>query len=137
MHMDTNRKPGQKPPLPGQSPPRGTLRRRVVFELEEHQLPILEGAEARHGSKRAALLAALQAETGATELIERAERAEAELTRQSRRAQKAKKGKTEAESKLRRELDTATRKLAKAEAALSEARQEGGDGARERMPGSS
>jgi hypothetical protein len=117
MHMDTNEKPGQSPPLPGQSPARGTLRRRIVFELEEDQLPLLEAAEARHGSKRAALLAALAAEPEAADLRERAERAEAEVARKERGAEKAKKGKAEGEAKLQRELDAAKRKLAKAEKA--------------------
>lgn len=128
MYMDTNGKPGKTPPLPGQSPPRGALRRRVVFELEEGQLPLLEQAEARHGSKRAALLAALEAEGRAAELLERTERAEAELARQARGAERAKKGKAEGEVKLKRELDATKKKLAKAEGALAKAHQVSADG---------
>lgn len=128
MHMDTNRKPGITPPSPGHSVPRGSLRRRVVFELEEGQLPLLEQAEARHGSKRAALLAALAAEGTVAELAERTERAEAELARRARGAERAKKGRAEGEAKLKRELDAAKKKLAKAEDALSKAHQAGAEG---------
>jgi hypothetical protein len=125
--MDTKRKPRQKAAMPGQSSPRGALRRRVVFELEEAQLPLLEQAEARHGSKRAALLAALEAEATAAELVERAERAEAELERQARSTQKALKGKAGADTKLKRDLEATKRKLAKAEAAATNARESGAD----------
>jgi hypothetical protein len=131
VHMDTNRKPRQKAPVPGQSSPRGSLRRRVVFELEEGQLPLLEQAETRHGSKRAALLAALDAEARAAELVERAERAEAELERQARGTQKAEKGKALADTKLKRDLEAAKRRLANAEAAAIEVRESGADEAAE------
>ena len=43
------------------SPPVSGLRRRIVVELKPDELPLLEEAEARHGSKRAGFLAALQA----------------------------------------------------------------------------
>lgn len=123
--MDTNGMHGQKPPAHGQGPARGSLRRRVVFELEEDQLPLLEAAEARHGSKRAALLAALGAEADAEELRGRPKRAEAELARHERDAG-AEKGK--AEAKLKRALKAAEKKLAKAEDALVGTRKAGADG---------
>lgn len=117
--MDTNGEPGQ-------SGARGSLRRRVVFELEEGQLPLLEAAEARHGSKRAALLAALGAEADAEELRGRAEDAEAELARHKQGAGEAGKGKEEA--KLKRALAAAEKRLTKAEDALAAARKAGAEG---------
>lgn len=40
------------------------LRRRVIVELTTEELPLLEAAERRHGTKRAAVLAGLRAEAG-------------------------------------------------------------------------
>jgi len=42
-------------------PETGRLRRRVIFELTEGQLALLDHAERRHGSKRAGIIAALAA----------------------------------------------------------------------------
>ena len=55
-------------PQPGNSQGTSRLRRRIVFELSVEQLPLLDQAEARHGSKRAALLAALEAQALVDEL---------------------------------------------------------------------
>jgi hypothetical protein len=60
------------------------FRRRVVFELTVDQLPLLDAAEARHGSKRRALLAALQAETRVEELEREAAAAQAALAKRGR-----------------------------------------------------
>jgi hypothetical protein len=46
------------------------LRRRVIFELRPSELPLLAAAERRHGTKRAALVVALEAE-GRREALER------------------------------------------------------------------
>jgi hypothetical protein len=48
------------------------LRRRVVFELSAEQMPLLEKAERRHGSKRKALIAALAADAAAERVQEEA-----------------------------------------------------------------
>lgn len=55
------------------------LRRRVVFELREAELPLLDAAEARHGTKRAGIVAALAAAAGAAECQARLEEAERAL----------------------------------------------------------
>ena len=70
MHADTRGKAGK-------STGKDLFRRRIVFELDADQLPLLEAAQERHGSKRAALIAALLAEASAVGLAERAEAAEA------------------------------------------------------------
>lgn len=53
---------------PGRSPAYALFRRRVVFELTADELPLLEAAEARHGSKRKALIAALSAQARVADL---------------------------------------------------------------------
>ena len=117
VHVDTNEKPGQSRHSAGKEP----FRRRVVFELDAEQLPLLEAAEARHGSKRAALIAALATEGGAAELLERAERAEAQVAQHAQGTETAKKGEAEDQAKLKRELAAAKKKLSKAEDALARA----------------
>jgi hypothetical protein len=71
---------------PGQSPAAHVFRRRVVFELTVDQLPLLDAAEARHGSKRQALLAALQAETRVEQLEQEVVAAQAALAKRERAA---------------------------------------------------
>jgi chromosome segregation ATPase len=41
------------------------LRRRIIVELTPDEVPLLDAAERRHGTKRAAILAGLRAEAGA------------------------------------------------------------------------
>ncbi len=48
------------------APEPSRLRRRVIVELTPEELPLLEAAERRHGTKRAAILAGLRAEATAT-----------------------------------------------------------------------
>jgi hypothetical protein len=112
----------ESPAEPGTSPASRLLRRRVVFELTEQQLPLLHAAEARHGSKRAALLAALEAETrldAVEKELTAAQRAltktNAAVTRESGRDDKAK-------ARLERELKQARAALKQAEADLASAR---------------
>jgi hypothetical protein len=124
VHVDTNEKPGQSPGKRTESPGKGLFRRRVVFELDAAQLPLLETAEARHGSKRAALIAALGVERSAAELLGRAERAEAQLVEQQQGAEEAKKGEDDGQAKLERELAAARKKLAKAGKAEAELHEE-------------
>ncbi len=69
-YMSIHRKPGQKPSFAASD----GLRRRVIFELDPSQLPLLEAVRERHGSTRAGLIAALEAEGSVQELRERAER---------------------------------------------------------------
>jgi vacuolar-type H+-ATPase subunit I/STV1 len=86
-------------PEPGQKAPKATasgLRRRVIFELDPEQLPLLEAVRERHGSTRAGLVAALEAETGAQELRQRAEAAEERLQRAERAAKRREQGKASA-----------------------------------------
>jgi hypothetical protein len=57
------------------------LRRRVVFELTLEELPLLEEAEREHGSKRGALVRALEGLRASRELAARLEAAEVERAR--------------------------------------------------------
>jgi hypothetical protein len=120
MHKDS-------PAEPGTSPASRLLRRRIVFELTEQQLPLLEAAEARHGSKRAALLASLEADARLAAVeheLAAAERAlaqrQATATRESGQSDKAK-------ARLERELKQARAALKKAEADVASARADASD----------
>ena len=89
------------------------LRRRVVFELSEQELPLLDAAEVRHGTKRAGIVAALAAAAGAAELEARlaeAERALAAATAAARERTGEEKGRAGG-----RELTEARQALAEAE----------------------
>jgi hypothetical protein len=98
------------------------FRRRVVVELTADELPLLEAAEARHGSKRGALIAALVAE-GRVEELERAradaERAAAAHATSARRDTQAS---SKAQAKLERELHAARKQLDKQKAELARER---------------
>src|SRR5947209_17531647 len=72
--MSTHRKARQSP---ADSTVDRHFRRRIVVELTAAELPLLEAAEARHGSKLAALIAPLAAH----DRIEELERARAEAER--------------------------------------------------------
>jgi hypothetical protein len=65
------------------------LRRRVIVELTTDELPLLDAAEGRHGSKRAAVIAGLRAEADAVAASARDERAEHEATRAAARTKAA------------------------------------------------
>src|SRR2546423_1205079 len=106
----------------GQGLGEGLLKRRVVFELTEDQLPALAAAEGRHGTKRAALLAALEAEASVVELAERAEKAEAALLKAERATTAAATKGGKATEKLRRELAAAKERLGESQADQAQAR---------------
>ncbi len=89
------------------------LRRRVVFELSQQELPLLDAAEARHGTKRAGIVAALAAAAGAAEREARL----AEVERRLAAATAAARDRT-GEEKRR---DASGRELAEARQALAEA----------------
>lgn len=126
-------KPRQKTAEAADAPAKG-LRRRVIFELDAEQLPLLDGIRERHGSTRAGLIAALEAEAAGGELgtqlaaaKARAEQAERALSRGKKEASTARrKGDTEAKAAaeeqeaLAAELEHLRRQLAEAE---EEARQ--------------
>lgn len=63
--------------------PAGTpyLRRRVIVELTPAELPLLEEAERLHGTKRQAIVSALEAASQSAELEQQLTEAQAELTR--------------------------------------------------------
>jgi hypothetical protein len=124
--MSIERQPRQTRAEPQQP---ALLRRRVVFELSAEQLPLLEAAEVRHGSKRRALVAALEAEVRSVEAESRAADAERQLTEQAR-ATKRKAGKREqGAAKIEAELRQAKEQLQRAEAKLAAARTDAGEAA--------
>jgi hypothetical protein len=57
------------------------LRRRVIVELTPQELPLLEEAERRHGTKRQAIVSALEAASQSAELEQELAGAQAERTR--------------------------------------------------------
>ncbi len=104
---------------PGSSQARRLFRRRVVFELTEEQVPLLEAAEARHGSKRQALVAALEAAARVEKLEQAAAKVQRELARAGQQTERdrAKTGKQDA--KLQRELETLRKQLERRESELA------------------
>jgi DNA repair exonuclease SbcCD ATPase subunit len=120
--MSTQPKPGQKP---GAAPAEGLFRRRVVFELTSEQLPLLEAAEDRHGSKRSALVAALEAEERIGELETTLAKVEAELDTSAKRTKRAQAGDDKERAQLERTLKDAEAKLVRLEAELVRAHGEG------------
>src|SRR6266852_3480172 len=104
--------------------PAGLFRRRVIFEITSEQLPLLDAAEARHGSKRAALLAALQAEQRVDEL--QAALAKAEKKAGSDQKAKERRGAQQRKdhARLERQLKAGEKKLVDAEAKLATVGQE-------------
>ncbi|HEX5264188.1 MAG TPA: hypothetical protein VFW13_11710 [Phenylobacterium sp.] len=68
--------PTSSPIQPQDPPGSALLRRRVIIELRPDELPLLTAAQERHGTKRAAIVAALRAEA-------RVEDVEAALARHS------------------------------------------------------
>ena len=104
MYVDTNDMHANSPGKAGISPGKDLFRRRIVFELDADQLPLLEAAQERHGSKRSALIAALLAEAGAVDLAARAEAAEAALAKAKGAAKGSSAAKEKAAKKLERDL---------------------------------
>ena len=110
--MSTHQKPGISQAPPG-------FRRRVIFELTIEELPLLDQAQARHGTKRQALLAALHAdqriqelEAAATQANQAAQTAQAKVSKTQGQGQKS-------EAKLRSELTAAQKTLAARERELA------------------
>jgi hypothetical protein len=106
---------------PAESPVDRLFRRRVVIELTAQELPLLDAAQARHGTKRRALVAALSAEAR----IEQLEHALADAERTATAAEKStardKQTTGKADAKLERELAAANKLIAKQQAALDRA----------------
>ncbi len=110
--------------IPGQDPGTERLRRRIVFELTPEQLPLLQEAEHRHGSKRAALVAALAAEAEVEEMRAQVSKAEAKATKPTKEAERAAAGHAKTIAKLERELEGAQKALAERQRDLALARDE-------------
>jgi hypothetical protein len=97
------------------------MRRRVVFELSADQLPLLEAAEARHGSKRAALIAALDAEARVEELERAASQAQEQAAKTQRKSKRDDGAQAKQLAKAQAALKTAERTAADAEQRLKQA----------------
>jgi len=105
-------------------PEAALLRRRVIIELTQQELPLLAAAEHRHGTKRAAIVAALQAAAEAAELTPRlaeVERERDEALEAARQLAKSRAGEGKAQTQLLRERDQARAALAEAEREREEA----------------
>lgn len=102
------------PADPGQEPGTEPVRRRVVFELRLEELPLLQRAERRHGTKRQALVRALEAEAEAEQQARELERARAQLAKLEREleAERKRAGEREAAAakKERRNESARTKK---------------------------
>jgi hypothetical protein len=120
--MSIQRKPGKTPASPGKSATGvAGLRRRIVLELTVEELPLMEAAETRHGSKRAALLAALAGLARAEELERDLAEAKDLLAVQAEQGERATHAAGRDAAKLARELKSAQGALARAEHELAEA----------------
>ena len=119
MYVDQHDIDADSTGIDGKSTGKGLFRRRIVFELDAEQLPLLEAARERHGSMRAALIAGLRAETGAAGITERAEKAEAALGKAKSAAKGGSTAAEKAAKKLERDLTAARKKLASKEAELA------------------
>jgi hypothetical protein len=95
------------------------LRRRVIFELTADQLPLLEAAERRHGSKRRALIAALEADTEIDQLRAAAAIAERAAEKEGAGERRAAAQRSKATDKLERDLKDAQATLAARERELT------------------
>ncbi len=109
--MSIHQKPAHKPTFAAP----GGFRRRVIFELDPSQLPLLEAVRERYGSTRAGLIAALEAEGGTQELLERAEAAEERLAK----AEQAAKGRQRQDKAIAKKEEQAQAKTAERERKLS------------------
>ncbi len=130
--MSIHRKPGKTPANPGKSATVGAgLRRRIVLELTVEELPLMDAAEARHGSKRAALLAALTSLARTEELELELAKAKDLLAAQAEQGERAMHAAGRDAVKLTRELKAAQGALARVERELAEARASGERSTRE------
>lgn len=117
--MSTPRNPRQSPAEPAVD---RHFRRRVVLELTADELPLLDAAQQRHGTKRSALIAALAAEQRIEQLEQRLADAERAAAEQAQGAGRAKQTTAKAQAKLERELAAARKQLEKQDADLKVAR---------------
>jgi hypothetical protein len=99
----------------------GFFRRRVVIELTADELPLLDAAQARHGTKRRALVAALSAEARIEQLEQALAEAERAAVAAEKGAGRAKHATAAANAKLERELGAAQELIAKQQADLDRA----------------
>lgn len=106
------------------NPETALLRRRVIIELTQQELPLLAAAEHRHGTKRAGIVAALQAAAEAAELTPRlaeVARERDEALEAARQVAKSRAGEGKAQAQLLRDRDQARLALAEAEREREEA----------------
>jgi len=133
-YVSMQRKPRKTPAGPGNSATSTGvvgLRRRIVFELTVEELPLMDVAEARHGSKRAALLAALASLARAEELERDLAEAKDLLAVQAEQGERATHAAGRDAAKLARALESAQGALARVERELAEARAAGERSTRE------
>jgi hypothetical protein len=119
------RKRGMMPASPGKSAAStgvAGLRRRIVLELTVEELPLMDVAEARHGSKRGALLAALASLARAEELERDLAEVKDLLASQAEQGERATQTAGRDAAKLARELKSAQSALVRVEHELAEAR---------------
>src|SRR4051812_33298866 len=102
--MSTDRKARQSP---AESPVDRFFRRRVVIELTADELPLLDAAQTRHGTKRRALVAALSAEAKLEQLEQALADAERAAIAAAKGAGRAKQATAAADAKLERDLAAA------------------------------
>jgi hypothetical protein len=123
--MSIHPKPRKTPASPGKSATStgaARLRRRIVFELTVEELPLMDVAEARHGSKRAALLAALASLSHAEQLARDLAEMKDLLAVQGEQGERATQAADRDAAKLERDFKSAQAALARAERDLAEAR---------------
>ena len=129
-------RPRSEPGKAGSDPGTEPVRRRVIFELRLEELPLLQAAERRHGSKRSALVAALAAEDKRGELeqalAQAAERA-TELERQLERERKRAAEQTAKAARERKQLGQAETRAQRAQAGEQGASKQARSAARERQ----
>lgn len=118
--MSIKQEPGKAVAGPGPS----GLRRRIVLELTVDELPLMEAAETRHGSKRGALLAALASEARVEELEQELARVARDLAAGRKQAQRSSRATAKDAEALGHELKDARASLARAERDLAKALQD-------------
>jgi hypothetical protein len=132
--MSTPRKARQSP---ADAPVDRHFRRRVVLELTADELPLLEAAQARHGTKRGALIAGLSAEARIEELERALADAERAARARAKGSERDKQATAKAEARLERDLAAARKVIAKhqadLEAAQARAAQAVDDGEEQRL----
>jgi hypothetical protein len=103
------------------------MRRRVVFEVTADQLPLLEAAERRHGSKRAALVAALDAEARVEGLEQAARQVDCAAAKKDQNAERTDGAHAKQLAKLQAALKAAEKQAADAQRRLDHATAAAGD----------